>query len=254
MVGIIIVLVIAFFGAVAYLIYAYGKINKNLKKIEADLPMIKESAERAKEELKKSGMAVSKHYSSMGYKWIEYKTKYNVADNLNLDLDDTNKKLACYMLKPYSFKLYAYADIMKCELLVNNGKVDTQSTKVGTGTAIGGVGVGVSNAYGTARQEVMGIIASVYFKDGEQFAINFTNNIRCYTDEDFYVTSLANAKEFCGKIESIIAKEKVPEMETKKIEKTSGSVADELLKLKRLLDAGLLTSEEFENKKKQLLG
>lgn len=34
----------------------------------------------------------------------------------------------------------------------------------------------------------------------------------------------------------------------------SGSAADEILKFKGLLDAGAITQEEFEAKKKQLLG
>lgn len=37
-------------------------------------------------------------------------------------------------------------------------------------------------------------------------------------------------------------------------EKTSFSVADELIKYKELLDAGVLSQEEFDKKKQQLLG
>mgnify|MGYP000205362915 FL=1 len=35
---------------------------------------------------------------------------------------------------------------------------------------------------------------------------------------------------------------------------TAASAADEILKFKNLLDAGIITQEEFEKKKQQLLG
>ena len=42
--------------------------------------------------------------------------------------------------------------------------------------------------------------------------------------------------------------------ETKVTSNTNGSSVDELKKLKDLLDAGIITQEEFDAKKKQLLG
>lgn len=64
--------------------------------------------------------------------------------------------------------------------------------------------------------------------------------------------SIAIAKE----IKSII--EHLKSQDTKKeysaIEKDTFDLADEILKYKGLLDAGVLTQEEFDAKKKQLLG
>ena len=42
--------------------------------------------------------------------------------------------------------------------------------------------------------------------------------------------------------------------ETKNTSKAPDSVSDELKKLKDLLDSGIITQEEFDTKKKQLLG
>lgn len=42
--------------------------------------------------------------------------------------------------------------------------------------------------------------------------------------------------------------------ETKTVSKTPGSSSDELKKLKELLDTGIITQEEFDAKKKQVLG
>ncbi len=45
-----------------------------------------------------------------------------------------------------------------------------------------------------------------------------------------------------------------PEAQTKEETKTSSSVADEIQKMKSLLDSGVLTQEEFDIQKKKLLG
>ena len=55
--------------------------------------------------------------------------------------------------------------------------------------------------------------------------------------------------------EAVEIKKKIIEfMEMKSKEKTKQTYVDELLDYKKLLDAGIITSEEFEKKKKQLLG
>lgn len=59
------------------------------------------------------------------------------------------------------------------------------------------------------------------------------------------------AKEFVQTIEDAILKAKSEECGKKS---ESSSSADEILKFKRLLDEGVITAEEFDAKKKQLLG
>ena len=52
----------------------------------------------------------------------------------------------------------------------------------------------------------------------------------------------------------IIADQCQSEKEMASDRQSNASAADEILKFKQLMDAGVITSEEFENKKKQLLG
>lgn len=63
-----------------------------------------------------------------------------------------------------------------------------------------------------------------------------------------------DAKECCEALQMICSgREKEPGSDSKSQE-TVVSVAEELWKLKKLMDSGVLTKEEFEAKKKQLLG
>ncbi len=52
----------------------------------------------------------------------------------------------------------------------------------------------------------------------------------------------------------IIADQCQSEKELASGNQSNASAADEILKFKQLMDAGVITSEEFESKKKQLLG
>ena len=48
--------------------------------------------------------------------------------------------------------------------------------------------------------------------------------------------------------------EKIKEARSPKVVSTATSAADEIMKLKNLLEMGIITQEEFDSKKKQLLG
>jgi hypothetical protein len=70
----------------------------------------------------------------------------------------------------------------------------------------------------------------------------------------FYL--LKNREDVYQTISNAIANIEAPITETKNKQDSSfvGSVADELKKYKELLDSGIITQEEFDAKKKQLLG
>ena len=70
----------------------------------------------------------------------------------------------------------------------------------------------------------------------------------------FYL--LQNREEVYQTISSAIAvaEKNAPEVIEKKVEPVASSTADELKKFKELLDCGVITQEEFDAKKKQLLG
>lgn len=79
-------------------------------------------------------------------------------------------------------------------------------------------------------------------KGGIMDAIEDENTITFSSKKDF-----EQAKELKALIESLQNKDNQPET-------SSTSDADEILKFKELLDAGVITEEEFEAKKKQILG
>ncbi|WP_286926695.1 MULTISPECIES: DUF4429 domain-containing protein [Lysinibacillus] len=77
-------------------------------------------------------------------------------------------------------------------------------------------------------------------KGGTSAAIKDENSIT------FFKRELKKAKELIKLIEMKRHESSFPSI-------TSQSAADEILKMKKLMDAGILTKEEFEAKKKQLL-
>lgn len=68
-----------------------------------------------------------------------------------------------------------------------------------------------------------------------------------------YQAAQSSAQE-CLSTLQIIADQCQSEKELASGNQSNASAADEILKFKQLMDAGVITSEEFESKKKQLLG
>jgi len=62
------------------------------------------------------------------------------------------------------------------------------------------------------------------------------------------------ALEIKSEIENLKAMAKTSSAPTDKVEKDMCDVADEIRELKELLEDGILTQDEFDAKKKQLLG
>ncbi|MDM5248803.1 MULTISPECIES: DUF4429 domain-containing protein [unclassified Lysinibacillus] len=79
-------------------------------------------------------------------------------------------------------------------------------------------------------------------KGGTMAAVKDENTIT------FVKKELKQAREMVDLIESKRQTESTPS------KNSSVSAADEILKMKELLDAGILTQDEFDTKKKQLLG
>ena len=204
LIPLMIVLVIAFVGVMVYNVKRTKKHVKDGKELEENVPIIRENFKRIQEELRKNGFLSSERVSSFGYNFFEYRTKYHVEDNLNVEIDNEHRLLACYSLKPYELKIRSFQELFNAELLINNGEVDTTTVTSGVGTALGGVGIGMAVSNGTSRQQVNSIIVLLSFKDGDQFAINFLNNVACYQGDDAYNTALVCAKQFLNKLQLII--------------------------------------------------
>lgn len=202
--GIMAALVVALVIIMVYNVKKTKQAVNDKNEIAETLPRILEGRERANDDLSKNGVKPTAHASTMGHKFIDYKTKHNAPDNLNVELDFESKKIACYMLNPYEFYLYDFKDLHHYEFSINNGKVDFSTVSLGVGTSIGGIGVGVGTTNGTAQQQITSMMLMLCFKNGTDFALNFTQNVSCYQGDEFYTTCLASAKSFCAKLDLIL--------------------------------------------------
>ena len=102
-------------------------------------------------------------------------------------------------------------------------------------------------------------------EEGRDIYIHILNNDKVYTDSDKYIRSTKTAKKILSLLDMICRPETVekpgetgllPETDMS-VNDTAGeekSVPDMLREYKKLLDEGVITAEEFEAKKAQLLG
>lgn len=139
--------------------------------------------------------------------------------------------------------------------LVENGQV---KTKGGLGSAVvggalfGAAGAVVGSIVGKKQiQEVteykIKFVTTHPYK--KMFYIDLLKGMKTKTDSFIYKTNQTLAENIIALIASTKASS---EKSTNNMQQSSA--ADELLKFKELLDCGAITQEEFDQKKKQLLG
>lgn len=173
-----------------------------------------------------------------------------------IEFDDNNKQwilLDGLFGKRISQKVYDYRDIVSFELLEDGETV----TKGGLGRAIaggallGGVGAVVGGV--TGKKKTKNIVNSLLLK----ITLNDINNpsvyiqlIRSKTKTDSF--TYRSTYKFAQDILSTLAI--ISEHTNNNISSNINSEADEILKFKNLLDNGIITQEEFNIKKKELLG
>lgn len=199
--GIAAVCVVLLVGVIVFIVIRTKQAQQDRARMEADLPVIRQNEQAAQYALYQNGIVCSAHYSNLGYKFIEYRTKYNAPDNVHFIIDEVNKKFVAYMLLPYSFKVYSFSDYEKSELIINNGQVITTAVTSAAGTSIGGIGVGLGVTNATSQQQITALGVMVTFKNGDVESINFLDNVATYEGSERYNIALANAKQFRDKLE-----------------------------------------------------
>lgn len=201
------------------------------------------------------------------------KTKYYVYQNSlkAIAIDETKNKLAFFTA--YGNTIFDYKDILSSEIIEDDNSI----TKTARGSQIGGAllgglvlgGVGAivgglsGKKYNVNKVKNIDLLIVVNNVNNPVRKINFLD-ISVTDDKDgldknseIYKKSIKLAKEWHSVIEIIINK---TDKEDKKKEKPINndvknnlSIADELRKLKSLLDDNLLTEEEFKIQKNNLL-
>ncbi len=172
--------------------------------------------------------------------------------------DDVNKKFAIPKTsltgKIRDMKIFDYSSIVEYELLEDGNSIE----KGGVGRAIvggalfGGVGAVVGATTGHKHKATCSKLQIKITLNDISMPVVYVNFIEAETKKNgaLYKMIYPMAQEALSVL-SIITKSQ----EQGNTANTEGvSEADEILKFKKLLDAGIITQEEFDLKKKQLLG
>lgn len=177
-----------------------------------------------------------------------------------VEFDDNNKKwliLSSILGKRNKSTVYEYSDIVDFELLEDGESVSSGGlgrALVG-GALFGGAGAIVGGV--TGKKKTRGICSSLKLKITLKNINNpvvYVNFIETDMKKDgiIYKNAYKMAHE-CLSVLELICNQQQPSSELTNQQANSSSAADEILKFKQLLDMGVLTPEEFEEKKKELL-
>lgn len=191
-----------------------------------------------------------------GLRWFMRGGKEDVKIGAYFRVDNYGKRFEIYGDR----NSYKFDDLVNFELYENDGI----EAKGGIGRAIvggalfGGVGAVVGAATRKSESKVNSLYIRLTLKSVGMKKIVFISS-STPRNSFVYKTQRKAADEIMSQLELIAENNKV-ESETARIhqEQTeaaapSVSVADELLKLKQLLDIGVLTDEEFQQQKQKLL-
>lgn len=187
----------------------------------------------------------------------QFKTAKKVGNFL--EVDQENRK---WMIYPDGNRepafLYNYEDLVDFELLENG----TSVAKGGLGRAVvgglllGGVGAIVGGVTGSKKSQNIcnSMIIKVTVQDLSNPAINvqlIAGGIK--TNSILYQQATNMAQEALS-VFQVICRDVEQRKQSQPVEVSQPSAANEILKYKQLLDMGAITLEEYEAKKKQLLG
>lgn len=157
----------------------------------------------------------------------------------------------------FSFGTYPYSSIMNYRPISD---ITLERKRHGVTRAVAGdllfgpVGGVVGALTGGKNYQYSNKLAIVIgFNDGNYIEIPCLRS-KQKTDSLLYKAALKTFNEICTRLDVIIKANQQAQNEQKQKQENDDSDLDELLKLKRLLDAGAINQEEYDIKKKQILG
>lgn len=174
-----------------------------------------------------------------------------------IHFDDVNKKIAIpktsFTGKIRDLQIFDYSSVVEYELLEDGNSIE----KGGVGRALvggalfGGVGALVGASTGHRHKATCSKLQIKITLNDMQTPTVYVNFIQAETKKDgaLYKMIFPMAQEALSVLSIITQSEKSENSPHDK-----ESAADEILKFKKLLDEGIITQEEFDLKKKQLLG
>jgi hypothetical protein len=180
-------------------------------------------------------------------------------------LDENNKKI-CLVTKKGgdpSCKVIEYKDLLSSEIIENNDSITktARGSQVGGailgGILLGGVGALIGGLSGKKHNtsKVKNINLQILINDTKEpvFTVNFlsVDDKDGYSrDSEMYKSSMSLATRWHSILKIIIND---MDEKDKKLDSTSCSIADEILKLKALNNDGFITDAEFTAQKNKLL-
>lgn len=202
------------------------------------------AAETAESVLKEKGFSIDKSVGALAAK---------------LYVDNTNKKWAVKELGEYTdIKIYNYEDLIDFELIEDGeSKIKGGFGKALIGGVLGGSkGAIIGSSASRKISETVSLLEIIIRTNDfnkPQYNITFIKGYSLPKDAN-YRRIYDEAQEVIGVLNFISSNGKVSNSVALENNNQSVSNADELKKYKDLLDSGVITQEEFNAKKKQLLG
>lgn len=157
---------------------------------------------------------------------------------------------------------YKYSDIVDFELLEDGGSISKGGLgqAVVGGIAFGGVGAVIGGVTGKKKNKptCTSLMIKITVNSSSQ-PVEYIKFISTPTRKNSFVYKLLykSAHEIMSLLQLIVneqSKEALTAYDSSAVAMQSVSSADEIRKLKALMDDGIITQEEFKAKKKQLLG
>ena len=176
-------------------------------------------------------------------------------------LNNDNKQFIYQKGKNFS-KIYNYSNLINYEVY-ENGKTQVQgragSALIGGAFfGIGGLIVGSSMSRNINEKcSQLKLIIRLNDFDCPQIVINYIDNAILDKSDSLYINMKANLQSVCSMLEYMLNEKTLEQSSAvKQEEKTVATKTnkEQLQELKEMLDDGLITQEDFEKKKKQILG
>jgi len=186
--------------------------------------------------------------------------------NFGLAIDEGQRKI-CLIDNRYEipeYRVFSYKDIISCQLFEDGSMVTktVRSSQIGGalvgGIALGGVGLMIGGLSGKAEstEKVKRIDLRIIVNDTKNplHDVNFLY-IPTNKESGYYQMSLQKARQWHGIIEVLIRQADTEDVQptTAVIKKTQSSLTDEIRELAELKNLGILTDDEFKNRKEKLL-
>lgn len=232
---ILVLIIIAFF-------LDRSKKNKQMKELDDEIANLREKFQRRIKALESSkDFAPNKIYE---------------IESLVFMIDDANKNFALISVDKTNLPIYDYKKLIDYEVIENGSQITSGNSK---NAVIGGLLFGATGAIvgASASKEIKDICTELKLRiflddiENSQFTVEFVV-YDTPKDDILYYEACERLNEITALLTYILNKNK-GEIEKQVSEIQNIDIADQIKKFADLRNQGIITSEEFEEKKKQLL-